>query len=370
MYISNSFLALMSVWNIQMPQDKTNKTPRRQHDAPTIAEVAQEAGVSPMTVSRVINNEDSVREKTKERVLEAIKKLNYTPNQSARNLAGARPIHIGLIYDNHSSTYLSEFLIGALEQSSQLNAQLSVEKSQDIGDAIATAKRLIERGIDGLLLPPPLSDSADVLDYLEKEEIPAIAAASGRLMNNISAVSIDDKKAAYQMTQHIISLGHTRIGFILGNPSQQASEMRFAGYKQALQEANIKINEKLIAQGFYTYRSGIEAAQKLLNVKNPPSAIFACNDDMAAATVAVAHRNHINVPSDLSVCGFDDSLMARTIWPELTTIHQPILEMSRTSVKMLVEKIRARRNKQNPSSRHLLLDFTLVRRESDSEYKT
>ena len=349
-----------------MSPTRNSKNSRRQHQGPTIADVAEEAGVSPMTVSRVINGEDRVRIKTRKRVEDAIAKLQYTPNLSARQLAGAQPIHVGLIYDNPSSAYLSEFLVGALEQTSQLNVQLTVEKSENPQGAMATAEAMVARGVDGLLLPPPLSDSSLVLAYLETLAIPTVVAASPHTGMNVSAVSINDEQAAYEMTRHIIELGHRRIGFIAGNPNQSATDLRLTGYQKALRDFKLTVNPQLIAQGQFSYRTGLEAATKLLSLASPPTAIFASNDDMAAATVAVAHRLGLNVPQQLTVCGFDDSLMATTIWPELTTIHQPIIEMSRTAVKLLVEKIRAARNDQEPESEHLVLDFTFMKRESDA----
>ena len=130
------------------------------------------------------------------------------------------------------------------------------------------------------------------------------------------------------MTRHILSLGHTRIGFIIGNPDQTASAQRLAGYKAALAEADIAIDNSLIRQGLFTYRSGLKAADQLLSLAKPPTAIFASNDDMGAATVAVAHRHHLDVPKGLTVCGFDDTEFSRSIWPELTTIRQPIADMA------------------------------------------
>lgn len=349
---------------------KKSKSSRRQHDAPTIADVALEAGVSLMTVSRVINREDSVRPSTRERVEQAIAKLKYVPNSSARQLAGAQPMHIGMIYDNPASTYLSEFLIGALEESSRLHAQLSVEQAVGSVDPIATVKRLIERRVDGLLLPPPLSDSAELLDYLDAQQLPTVVAASSRVKTHVSAVSIDDEQAAFEMTQHLIGFGHRRIGFIAGNPLQLASELRLVGYRRALAAAGLSFNQELVAGGLFDYRSGVSAAGKLLSLRNPPTAIFASNDEMAAATVAVAHRRGLHVPQQLTVCGFDDSLLATSIWPELTTVHQPIIDMSRTAIKMLVEKIRNRRQGQPDPSQHLVLAFALVRRESDAALPT
>src|SRR6202022_2766704 len=133
----------------------------------------------------------------------------------------------------------------------------------------------------------------------------AVTIASPTPRTGLLSVCIDDRAAAVAMTRHILSLGHTRIGFIAGNPSQSASALRLHGYKVALAEANIPIDDSLIRQGQFTYRSGLEAAEQLLSMAKPPSAIFASNDDMGAATVAVAHRHHLEVPKELTVCGFD-----------------------------------------------------------------
>ena len=168
------------------------------------------------------------------------------------------------------------------------------------------------------------------------------------------------------MTRHIISLGHTRIGFILGNPQHKASEQRELGFRTAMSAAGLEVPGNCIAQGEFTYRSGLAAAEALLDSPDRPTAIFASNDDMAAAAVAVAHRRHLDVPTDLTVCGFDDTDFAQSIWPELTTIHQPIAQMSRTAVAMLVGQIRSRRAGKIEPVQEALLDFTLVRRDSDA----
>jgi LacI family transcriptional regulator len=185
----------------------------------------------------------------------------------------------------------------------------------------------------------------------------------------VAVVRIDDHEAARTMTQRLISLGHRRIGFVIGHPNQTASDERRKGYLAALAEAGIPKADELIVQGYFTYRSGLEAAEKLLSLDNPPTAIFASNDDMAAGAVAVAHRRHLEAPDDLSVVGFDDSALATTIWPELTTIRQPIAEMSREAVRLLTEEIRSRRAGEEPQHRQSLLPFKLVVRDSDGPPK-
>lgn len=336
---------------------------------PTITDVAARAGVSPMTVSRVINREQVVRPETRAKVEAAIAALNYAPSAAARSLAGGDELRIGLLYSNPSSSYLSEFLVGSLDQASRSSVHLVVEK-WDETTSVKSVVDLLKRGrIDGVILPPPLCDMEKLATTLTAAGIPAVRVATGA-PGDLPAVSVNDKAAAYEMTRHLISLGHHRIGFIKGNPNQSASERRYEGYVAALEEAGLPLEDKLVAQGHFTYRSGLDAAEKILALPQPPTAIFASNDDMAAATVAIAHRGGLDVPGDLTVCGFDDTSLATTIWPELTTIRQPISAMARTAVEVLVRLLKARRDISEEAPEHLLLDHTLVRRQSDAAPRT
>lgn len=345
----------------------TSRTSRRQHNAPTINDVAKHAGVSPMTVSRVINDEQTVRPTTREKVKASIAALNYSPSVAARSLAGGEETRIGLLYSNPSSSYLSEFLMGSLDQAARSGVHLVVEKFGDDMSVAAVMQQLKSGRISGIILPPPLCDSQEMLDALAKAAIPAVAVATGRAPSDMLAVSIDDFQAAYEMTQHLITLGHSRIGFIKGNPNQSASEQRYQGYVQALSDAGMSLNEECVAQGFFTYRSGLDAAEQILDLATPPTAIFASNDDMAAAAIAIAHRRGLDVPGDLTVCGFDDTAVATIIWPELTTIRQPISEMSRAAVDLLVRQLRGRRTaKKLAAPDHMMMDYSLIRRQSDA----
>jgi LacI family transcriptional regulator len=218
--------------------------------------------------------------------------------------------------------------------------------------------------VDGILLAPPLSDSLSVLQLLQRNEMPTVTIGTQRIEENIPSVSIDDRRAAYEMTRHIIALGHRRIGFIVGSPEQLASELRLKGYRDAMAEAGLEVADELVVQGQFSYRSGLEAAEQLLARIPRPTAIFASNDDMAAATVATAHRHRIDVPGNLSVCGFDDTLLATTIWPEITTIRQPITDMSHAAIELLGRLIRNRRAGVVEECEHLTLAFQLVRRQS------
>jgi LacI family transcriptional regulator len=177
---------------------------------------------------------------------------------------------------------------------------------------------------------------------------------------------IDEYQAAYDMTKHIIGLGHRRIGFVIGNPHQTASGQRLNGFIDAMEAAGLEVPKSMVMQGLFTYRSGFDAAVRLLDQPDPPTAIFASNDDMAAGVVAVAHRRHLEVPVDLSVCGFDDTALASTIWPELTTIRQPISGMARRAVELLTMEMKQERQGHAFKPHHVTLDYQLIRRQSDA----
>jgi LacI family transcriptional regulator len=358
------FVFKKSEWGVRTGM--SSRSPRSQSGVPTVADVAAEAGFSPMTVSRVINGEKNVRDSTRNAINGAIAKLNYSPNLAARALAGADQIRIGLLYSNPSAAYLSRFLLGSLEQARLSHVQLIIEKC-DVGEAEedAAVRDLLASGVDGIILSPPLCDSQRLLDFIVATGTLLIVVANWRPMG-VSVVRIDDHEAAAAMTRHVLSLGHTNIGFIEGNPTHKASEQRLRGFRAAMGEAGLSVNEHMIVEGLFTYRSGLAAAESLLSNARRPTAIFASNDDMAAATVAVAHRMHLDVPHDLTVCGFDDTDFAQSIWPELTTIHQPIGAMSSAAVEMLVDQVRARRAGKQAPIAEKVLDFTLVVRESDA----
>lgn len=348
-----------------------NETPEakkfssRKQRASTILDVAKRAGVSPMTVSRVVNGEKNVRPATRASVLAAVKALNYSPNPAARSLAGAEAARIGLIYSNPSAAYLTEFLVGTLDEASRTSVQIMLEKCEatSVGERSAVRK-LLASGAAGVILPPPLCESHDVLDELKITGLPTVAVATGRFGKDASCVRINDYAAAREMTNYLLSLGHRRIGFIKGHPNQTASTERERGFAAGLADAGLKPDPALMVQGYFSYRSGLDAAETLLTVKLRPTAIFAANDDMAAAAVSVAHRKGLDVPRDLSVVGFDDTSIATNIWPELTTIRQPITSMAEIAVDLIVQAIRNNKRNGEVKSVDHLVTYTLVKRGS------
>lgn len=319
-----------------------------------------------MTVSRVINNVGNVSDHARAQVLKAISKLDYSPNRAARSLAGGELVRIALMFDNPSASYLSEFLMGALEEATKRDIHLEVRRCEDALGAAQLVRKLAAGGIGGFILPPPLCDDVSLLDLIEELDAIAVAVGPGQASGSRLAVMIDDFQAAYDMTRHILDLGHRRIGFIIGNPEQAASERRLMGYLAALKEAGIERHDELIVQGRFSYQSGLAASDQLLSLTERPTAIFASNDDMAAATISVAHRRSLEVPGDLTVCGFDDTAIASTVWPELTTVRQPIREMTAWAVTAITRNMSSKKFGTVPASGQTFLPYSLVKRDSDA----
>ena len=273
--------------------------PLRQNGNATLKDVAKDSGFSAITVSRVINGVKSVRQETSNTINASIAKLKYSPNLAARTLAAGKQLRIGLLFNDVSNTFSSELLAGSLEHARLNHVQIEVGKC-DVGrHEIKIIQELLAHGVDAMIVPPPLCDSERVHRFLAKENVLAVAVGSTRPGSHLLTVRIDDYAAAAAMTGHLLKLGHRRIGFIVGDPAQGCSAQRLAGYKDALEEARIGIDRDLIQQGDFTFRSGLKATDQLLQLKNRPSAIFASNDNMAAATVAIAHRYHLDIPKDL-----------------------------------------------------------------------
>jgi LacI family transcriptional regulator len=329
----------------------------------TLYDVAREAGVSPMTVSRVINGRNHVSPKTREKVLQVVERLNYQVNVAAR-AARIGALRVGLLYSNPSPAFESAFLAGASAQCGLNGAELVLAHCADLRSQRAAIDRLIASGADGILVPPPLCDSRPALKHLEELDMPFVAVATARPSVRVSAVRIDDYEGARAMTEYLLSIGHTDIGFIKGDPEHTPAQLRYKAFRDAMKAANLPVSADRIAQGMFTYRSGLVAARELLSQPTRPSAIFASNDDMAAAVVAVAHGMQLHLPDDLAICGFDDTPVATTVWPELTTIHQPISDMARNAVDLVLEQIRERRAGRLLRPQHRLMPYRLEVRES------
>jgi LacI family transcriptional regulator len=338
------------------------RTPRRGSGGVTISDVARTAGVSAMTVSRVINRHAAVADATRLQVQAVIDSLNYVPNQAAHILAAGRGVTLGMVYDNPSSAYFGELLIGVLEECSRHTIRLDLQRGGTPDRDLAAVRALIDSGVDGLLLPPPLSDSAAILNMAASRGIPVVAMATSARPEVGFCIGIDDLAAADLMTRRLIDLGHRRIGFICGKPDQTASRLRLKGYRAALRACGLDADPALVARGSFTFSSGMQAAEKLLDLAEPPTAIFASNDDMAVGVITVAHQRRLSLPGQLSVAGFDDTPLATTVHPALTTIRQPITSMAQWSVQRMAALIKHQEPAGDPPSG--VTGFSLIERQS------
>jgi LacI family transcriptional regulator len=303
-----------------------------------IRDVAARAGVAVKTVSRVLNAHPYVSADTRARVEEAMRALDFRPSMAARILSGAKSNQIALIYDNHSPYYMFQIQTGCWDFCRANNIRLLAQPVDVADPQVGEQVRglVSETHVDGIILSSPVTDCDPVLRALEAMDIPFVRISPGTNHALTSSVFMDDAQAADDMTTHLINAGHRRIGFIKGHPNHMASDDRLFGYRRALDRAALPYDPVLVRDGAFDFDSGTRGGRDLLDLPNRPTAIFASNDDMAAGVLAVAHDRGMNVPAELSVAGFDDTTLARTVWPPLTTIHQPMAELARTATEILI----------------------------------
>jgi len=308
----------------------------------TINDVAKHAGVSKKTISRVLNNEANVSPDTKIKVHNAFDLLGYRPNPQARALASNQSFLIGLVYAGTSNSFVSKIQSGALKRCKADGYNLIIYPEDHENDyLLANLERgLISANLDGIILTPPFSDMKPLLNFLTEKNIPFIRVGGDLSITASPSVNSNDAEASYEMCRYLVSLGHTKIAFIMGNPDHAASHQRLIGYKKALFEAGIEIRDDFIQQGYFTFESGEDCARRLLSSEYRPTAIFASNDYMAAGIVKVATQKNLSIPNDLTVTGFDNAPASRYIWPSLTTIKQPITDMAFEAARMLIRIIR------------------------------
>lgn len=319
---------------------------------PTVEDVARLAGVSLMTVSRVINDAPRVASSTRARVEEAIATLGFVPNRVARSLRSRRSHWIACLMqmseaqaDPAGYSYLAALQAGVIARCrlQRHHAAFPVLPPL-VGDPVEVARDLVHRHApDGVLLVPPLADDLELIEALTAQGLAVVRIApSSRDASPAPCVLMDDRLAAFEMTQWLIARGHRRIGFIEGHPAHVSSAHRLAGFHEALDAHGLSARSADIVPGRYTAESGRAAARALLARDSRPSAIFAANDDMAAGCLATARELGIDVPGELAVVGFDDAYVAPMLSPALTTVRQPIGEMGDEAARLLLERLSGR----------------------------
>jgi len=301
--------------------------------------------VSAKTVSRVANGERSVREDTRQRVLRAIEELDYRPNLLARGLSGAHAYTIGLVYDNPNAYYIIAMQQGALAACDGLNFGLQMRPCNSKATGLAEDLRdFVHRSrLSGLVLTTPVSERTASLQRLVSFHIPfvRIISAARDPRDAFPCVYVDDRDAAYAITTHLLQLGHVRIGFLRGGKHHHASAERLKGYKDALRDYGVPLREELMIEGDYVFDDGFRGARRLFDLPEPPTAIFGCNDEIAAGALAAAQATGLHVPYDVSIAGFEDSPFSRHSWPPLTTARQRADVIVERATRMLMHVDRA-----------------------------
>ena len=335
----------------------------------TINDVAKQAGVSIKTVSRVMNNEPSVRQPTREKVMEVVKSLNYKPNLAARNLAGTKAYSIAFVYDNPNAYYVIDMQNGILSACKQQGFELLIHpcssKSDDILEEITNMVK--HSRIAGVVLTPPFSEMPEFVKHILSLEVEVVRIMSGNNAPDELApcIMVNDHQASMSITQHLIDLGHKHIGFIAGQAEHLSTVERLNGYKQALQENGIDVDERLIIDGEYSFESGVHGAKQLMAEEIKPTAIFSCNDEIAAGALFSSRLMGISIPEQLSITGFENSPFSRQTWPRLTTANQPNPKIAEDAANLLIAKAR----KQAPQN--IITQYTpeLIIRDSTSFLK-
>jgi len=334
---------------------------------PKMKDVASLAGVSIKTVSRVLNNEPHVQESVQKRVRAAVDELGYIPSRSARSLRGNKSYTISLVCHIGGNVYINAIQFGAVLACQELGYGLQVLLpppliGRPLAEIIATLEKLyVPQRPDGILLVSPLANDPTINAAIDALGIPVARIGPINIEVNGVVVQIDDHKATKEATEHLIELGHKRIGFVRGSEDQAPTHERFNGYCEALRDANITIMPELIQSGQFVFESGLEAGEKLLSLATPPTAIFASNDDMAAGIVMAAIKRGLQLPKDLSIVGFDNSEISMRLLPRITTVRQPLRELGEVAISSLI-KVMSSKNKA--PDQPILLPHELIIRDS------
>jgi LacI family transcriptional regulator len=336
---------------------------RRSEAGVTIRAVAQRAGVSAMTVSNVINGAGRASAATVATVRAAIAELGYVPNLAARQLSKARATTVGLLYSDRRTPFLDAVLVGALRATNAHGLQLILREGEGISrdEAERMAGDLVRSGADALLVIPPFAEQLSGSRRITELGVPLAAIATGTAMPDVTTVRIDNRAAMLSITQQVIASGHRRIAYVAGPDRYSVVAARLDGFRAALREAGISEDAELVVRhGEFDYEAGKLAAQALLRQPNRPTAILCSSDDLAAGVVAQAHHAGLQLPLDLTVTGFDDTILASRIWPPLTVVRQPVEEMAFRAAQCLITALA----RSEPEISDEVFDHAIITRNS------
>ena len=305
---------------------------------PTINDVARLANVSKKTVSRVINKSPLLSDKTRERVEQVIAEIGFVPNLQARALALRRNFIIAAIHDNPNAQFLVNVQQGVQEAIKGSEFGLMVQPFDRDDPAFVEEVRafLGRQRPFGVVLLPPVSSNAEIVELCRETGTRYVRMGSIDGEDPAHVVRSNDREAVREATRYLIAKGHTRIALIEGPVGFASPRERRAGFEEAMDEAGLAVAPELVQPGHYTFETGVAAAEALMRLDDRPTAIFACNDEMAIGAMIACRRSGMRIPEDVSIVGFDDTPLSSHVWPSLTTVHWPIKDMARSAALKLI----------------------------------
>jgi LacI family transcriptional regulator/LacI family repressor for deo operon, udp, cdd, tsx, nupC, and nupG len=325
-------------------------------------EVAKKAGVSVATVSRVLNNSTNVNDETKARILKAIKALNYQPNRVAKRLR-SKSISgnlLGVLIPDIENPFYVDVLRGIEDVAYRNNyAIIMCNFGQDEKKEKLYLEILQSESIDGLIAAPANEDDLQ-LKKMVNDGLPVVCVDRGLKETDVDLVVVDNDKGAYLATEHLVNQGYKRIAYISGLLSIPSSRFREQGYRRALKDNGLEFDSDLVRYGNSKHQSGVELCEELLNLKNPPDAIFTGNNLITLGALETIHSRSLNIPDDIAIVGFDDMYWASSLNPPLTAVRQPAMEIGRRAGELLIQRI----NDPLRSPIQMMLNVELITRHS------
>ena len=324
-------------------------------------DVAQQAGVSPSTVSHVINDTRFVSQQLRDRVLHAMRELNYQPSAVARSLRTKRTQVVALVIPDITNPYFPEVARGVQDVAEENEYSVILCNTDRVrGRELRFLKALRGQRVDGLILNPSEVTSGDLQD-LQDAQIPVVLIGSQIDHPDLDVVMVDNVQGAHDAVSHLIDLGHRRIGLVGGSRAASSGEQRFQGYIRAMADHDIPIDEEIITEGRFTREGGYESMKRLLALQSPPTAVFASSDVMAIGALMAIQEEGLQVPNDVSLVGFDDIAEASTTTPKLTTVSQPKYQTGQVAAQLLFDRVEG----ASPGERQkIVLSHQLVIRDS------
>ncbi len=318
-----------------------------------IVQIAKRAGVSIATVSRALNNNNSVRPETRRRILQIADELNYKPNPIARSLSKKRTDTIGVILPELVDEFFMEIIRGIDEEAYRSNRYVMVSSSHSQRNIVETLLEFMASGrVDGVILMAPQLHT-EAVELIQKSQKPVVLVNVCEELNNVVSFNVNNQQGAFVIVEHLIEHGYQKIGMIQGAQGNCDAEERFRGFQNALKRHGLSCTSELIVQGDFTARSGFYGFSRLMSQRHKPEAIFAANDMMAVGMFESARSSAIQIPQDVAIVGFDDIYLSRLLQPRLTTVHVPIAELGSKAVRYLFQMINGEIDPQQPHREEL-----------------